>query len=51
MRVQIVKMNKKTQNKKFNQNAKKGESDRHIPTSKPKHLLAGKRGMGKTRSR
>lgn len=51
MRVKVVKLGKKTQENKFNKNAKKGESDRHIPTSKPKHLLAGKRGMGKTRSR
>lgn len=27
---------------------KAGESDRHIPTLKPKHLLTGKRGVGKT---
>jgi len=27
---------------------KSGESDRHIPTLKPKHLLTGKRGVGKT---
>ncbi|KAH9397645.1 Nucleolar GTP-binding protein 1 [Tyrophagus putrescentiae] len=51
MRAKVVKLGKKTQENKFNKNAKKGESDRHIPTSKPKHLLAGKRGMGKTRSR
>ena len=44
-------MEKKTQTKKFNINARKGEADRHIPTMKSKHLLAGKRGNGKTRSR
>merc|ERR1712151_8582 len=27
---------------------KKGESDRHIPDLKPKHLYSGKRGIGKT---
>merc|ERR1712002_1162840 len=30
---------------------KAGESDRHIPTLKPKHLLTGKRGIGKTQRR
>ncbi|XP_075249342.1 GTP-binding protein 4-like [Convolutriloba macropyga] len=44
-------MAKKTQFKKFSRSAKKGESDRHIPNLKPKHLLAGKRKLGKTRSR
>lgn len=28
--------------------ARKGEADRHIPTLRPKHLLSGKRGNGKT---
>jgi len=28
--------------------AKKGESDRHIPNLMPKHLYTGKRGIGKT---
>lgn len=28
--------------------ARKGEGDRHIPTLRPKHLLSGKRGNGKT---
>lgn len=28
--------------------ARQGESDRHIPDFKPKHLFSGKRGMGKT---
>lgn len=31
--------------------AKKGESDRSIPDLKPKHLLTGKRGIGKTERR
>ena len=30
------------------QAARKGEGDRHIPDLKPKHLLTGKRGIGKT---
>jgi len=28
--------------------AKKGDADRHVPDLKPKHLLVGKRGIGKT---
>ncbi|XP_063723848.1 GTP-binding protein 4-like isoform X1 [Symsagittifera roscoffensis] len=44
-------MAKKTQMKKFGQDSRKGESDRHIYNLKPKHLLAGKRSKGKTRSR
>jgi len=28
--------------------AKRGESDRHVPDLKPKHLFSGKRGIGKT---
>lgn len=28
--------------------ARKGEGDRHIPTLRPKHLLVGHRGKGKT---
>lgn len=51
MRTKVRKLSKKTQNKSFNINARKGEADRHIPTTRSKHLLAGKRGMGKTRSR
>ncbi|CAK8671539.1 unnamed protein product [Clavelina lepadiformis] len=30
---------------------KAGESDRHIPTERPKHLNTGKRGVGKTQRR
>uniref|UniRef100_A0A7S0NA15 Nucleolar GTP-binding protein 1 n=1 Tax=Pyramimonas obovata TaxID=1411642 RepID=A0A7S0NA15_9CHLO len=33
---------------KRNKLAKRGEGDRHIPDLKPKHLLTGKRGIGKT---
>jgi len=32
----------------FNQEARKGEADRRVMDLKPKHLYAGKRGMGKT---
>ena len=32
----------------LNKSSKKGEADRHIFDLKPKHLFAGKRGMGKT---
>ena len=46
-RVKIKKMEKKTQNKKFNKMGKSGESDRHIAVKKPKHLYTGKRGIGK----
>jgi len=37
--------------KKMNRMARQGEADRHQTASKPKHLLAGKRGIGSTRSR
>lgn len=45
-----VKMSDKAQ-RTMNKNAKKGEADRHIPNLKPKHLFAGKRGIGKTQRR
>jgi len=38
----------KTAQKVRNKEARKGEADRHIYDLKPKHLYAGKRGMGKT---
>ena len=38
----------KDSQKKMNQLCKRGEADRKIPDLKPKHLLAGKRGTGKT---
>ena len=31
-----------------NQEARKGEADRRILCSRPKHLFTGKRGIGKT---
>ncbi len=37
--------------RKRNQFGKAGEADRHIGTKMPKHLFAGKRGMGKTQRR
>ncbi|KAI9699151.1 MAG: Nucleolar GTP-binding protein 1 [Bogoriella megaspora] len=37
--------------KKMNRMARQGEADRHQTAALPKHLLTGKRGMGKTRSR
>ncbi|KAK5637812.1 hypothetical protein RI129_000003 [Pyrocoelia pectoralis] len=50
MRTKARKLVKKGQ-KKFNQDCRKGEADRHIPTTRSKHLLAGKRGGGKTQRR
>ena len=47
MKTKLKKMEKKTQNKKFNKMGKSGEADRHIAVKKPKHLFAGKRGIGK----
>lgn len=41
----------KLSQKKMNRMARQGEADRHQTAALPKHLLAGKRGMGKTRSR
>ena len=49
-KVQMVEVRKKMkrQQKPFAKNAKKGEADRTILASKPKHLFSGKRGKGKT---
>jgi len=44
----IKKMATNQRNKGFSAHGKAGESDRHIAVKKPKHLFAGKRGMGKT---
>ncbi|KAK0650940.1 Nucleolar GTP-binding protein 1 [Lasiodiplodia hormozganensis] len=41
----------KLSQKKMNRMARQGEADRHTTASLNKHLLAGKRGMGSTRSR
>lgn len=37
--------------RKMNRMARQGEADRHIAAAMPKHLFAGKRGMGKTNRR
>jgi nucleolar GTP-binding protein len=47
VKAKVRKFSKNAQ-KKFQREAKAGESDRHIPTKMPKHLFSGKRGMGKT---
>ncbi|KAH0757162.1 hypothetical protein KY290_020655 [Solanum tuberosum] len=44
---QAIKLFKKSDNKR-NKDARRGESDRVIPTLKPKHLFSGKRSSGKT---
>lgn len=47
MAKKVRKISRKAQ-KSFNMEARKGEADRRILDLKPKHLFAGKRGMGKT---
>ncbi|CAK7199431.1 Nucleolar GTP-binding protein 1 [Sporothrix eucalyptigena] len=42
---------KKIGQKTMNRHARQGEADRHIAPSLTKHLLVGKRGMGKTNRR
>jgi len=44
----LKKIANKARNKTFSAHGKAGESDRHIAVKKPKHLFAGKRGLGKT---
>merc|ERR1719447_2083615 len=46
-RQKLDKMKKKMEAKKFGNQGKMGESDRHIAVKKPKHLFCGKRGIGK----
>ncbi|KAL3210110.1 hypothetical protein MRX96_052266, partial [Rhipicephalus microplus] len=46
MRTKVKKLNKKAQ-RTMNRQARKGEGDRTIPSLRPKHLLAGRRGVGK----
>ncbi|KAL6552877.1 hypothetical protein OROHE_008241 [Orobanche hederae] len=41
----------KGSSKKRNKESRRGESDRVVPTLKPKHLFSGKRDVGKTRRR
>lgn len=45
-RVRVKTLAKKAQ-KKMNLSARKGEADRKIVSLKPRHLLSGKRGIGK----
>lgn len=42
----VRKIAKKHQFKKFGLYARRGESDRHVPTLKPKHLFSGKSTIG-----
>uniref|UniRef100_A0A8B9ZRF7 Nucleolar GTP-binding protein 1 n=1 Tax=Anas zonorhyncha TaxID=75864 RepID=A0A8B9ZRF7_9AVES len=49
--VKKVKTMAKKAQTKMNRMGRKGEADRHIFDTKPKHLLAGKRKMGKTQRR
>jgi nucleolar GTP-binding protein len=44
----LKRLEKKAARKTWARDGKAGESDRHIHEKKPKHLFAGKRGMGKT---
>jgi len=44
---QVEKKRRKSM-RKLEKHGKQGESDRHIPDLKPKHLYSGKRGIGKT---
>lgn len=46
MRKKVRTISKKAQ-KGMNRMARKGEADRKIPSLRPKHLLAGRRGVGK----
>jgi len=50
MATKVKKLAKVTQ-RQMNLEAKKGEADRRILTSKPRHLFAGKRKLGKTNRR
>merc|ERR1712185_340447 len=43
----LDKLKKKADKKTFASQGKAGESDRRIQEKKPKHLFAGKRGLGK----
>ncbi|KAG9135932.1 hypothetical protein Leryth_021174 [Lithospermum erythrorhizon] len=45
-----INLAKKSVNKR-NKEARRGEADRTIPTTRPKHLMTGKRGIGKTQRR
>lgn len=49
-KVSAIKIKRKSE-KSRNKAARRGESDRVIPTLKPKHLFSGKRSSGKTQRR
>ena len=46
-----VRKKMKRSQRTFARAGRKGEADRQIPSKMPKHLFAGKRKLGKTRSR
>lgn len=48
MRKKLSKIAHRAISKKVKKQGLKGEADRFIGTKKPKHLFAGKRGIGKT---
>lgn len=48
MQLKLKKVAHKAIAKKVKKQGLKGEADRFIGTKKPKHLYAGKRGIGKT---
>lgn len=48
MRKKLAKIAHRAISKKVGKMGLKGEGDRFIGTKKPKHLFAGKRGIGKT---
>lgn len=48
MKNKLKTMAHKALKKKMNNRGMKGEGDRFIGTKKPRHLFAGKRGIGKT---
>ncbi|GAB1609822.1 nucleolar GTP-binding protein 1-like [Argonauta hians] len=50
MVAKVRKMARKSM-KPLTMDGRKGESDRHIPDLKPKHMFSGKRGIGKTQRR
>lgn len=48
MRHKLSRIAHKAISKKVKKHGLKGEADRFIGNKKPKHLFAGKRGIGKT---
>lgn len=51
MQLKLKKVAHKAIAKKVKKQGLKGEADRFIGTKRPKHLFAGKRGIGKTERR